>query len=209
MKYVLTALILSVIALLCSCASIEEALQPKVKDPTVAATDAAAISSKEWVGRFLKHEQANPTTVGLDAKQAAKGLRERYDGNMNDLRKMKEAYQLNPTDANLSRLKSALEMVLMDQALAQGYLGSTALPQRGQGAPFAPLMMIAPPGSQPTALDTIFERLGGLQAQIQAIEKSQAADRLAIGKLGYAVWSITNQTTVGSGTATNKEPPKP
>lgn len=208
MKYITMAGILAAIAIFTGCANLSEYLRPQT-DPTVASTDAAASSAKTWVDRFLKYEEANPQLVGMDARVAAEGLRKRFDGNLKDLQNIKTLYQQNQTDANRSRLMMALEAVMMDQSIAQGYLSGNTLPQRGQGAPYAPQIGFAPPNSQPTVLDNIFERLGGLQAEQASQRAELQMIRTNLGKLGRAVWSITNQTTEGNGVATNREPPVP
>lgn len=208
MKTILTSILLAIVGLLCGCANLPNFINPP-RDPTVASTDAALVGAPLWVTRFLKYEEANPELMGWDARAAAEGLRKRFAGNILNLKNAKTAYLDNRTDENASNLKRILESTLTDQNIAQGYLSGTILPQRGQGAPFAPQMGIAPPQGSPTAVDTLFERLGGLQERLSAIERNQAADRLAIGHLGKAFWSLTNQATVGNGTVTNKEPPHP
>lgn len=208
MKYIATSFLIAVIGLLCGCANLPDLINPQ-RDPVVVSTDAALVGAPLWVNRFLKYEEANPELMGMDARTAADGLRKRFEGNLTNLKNAKAAYGDNRTDSNQSYLRLALEAVLMDQALAQGYLSGTTLPQRHQGAPFAPPMGFAPPQAQPTVLDNIFERLGGLQAEQTSQRAELQMIRANLGKLSHAVWSITNQTTEGNGTVTNKEPPIP
>lgn len=215
MKYIALSFLIAVIAILAGCANLPDLINPP-RDSTVASTDAALVGAPLWVNRFLKYEEANPELMGMDARTAAEGLRKRFEGNLTNLKNAKAAYGDNRTDANQSYLRLALEQVLMDQAIAQGYLSGNTLPQRGQGAPFAPPMGIAPPGSPPTILDAVMERLDGIwreqasqRAELVSIREEQTTIRTNLSKVAFMVHSITNQTTEGNGTVTNKAPPLP
>lgn len=201
MKYILTALGIALIGLLCGCANLETFLRPP-NDPTLVATDATTQSAQTWVSQFLAYEQANPNVVGLDARTAARNLRERFDGDLKDLLNTKSLYLANPTDANRSRLLMALESVQTAQSIAQGYLGGRILPQHGLGAPFAPPLGSGPPPLPQIDLSGLYERFDKQDAKLNNLAST-------VARIGLMVHSITNQTTEGDGTVTNKPPPLP
>lgn len=201
MKTILT-LSLAIVGLLCGCARLGTMLLPE-QDPHVVSVDGTLKTAPNDIERFLSYVQNNQHIASMDSRVAAKGLKERYESNLLNLKNTRKLYLANRTDENKSLLLRAKESVDSDRGVASAHLDGYALPQR-QGAPFAPPMAIAPPGSPPTVLDNIFERLGGIQAE-QASQRAELISiRTNLSRVGHAVHSITNRP---DGTVTNAPAP--
>lgn len=173
------------------CARLGTMLQPEV-DPQIVATDGTLKGAPFDIQSFLNYVKANPHIVGMDTRQSAKGLTKRYESNLLNLKNTRKLYAANRSEENKSWLLRAKETVDRDRGEAVSQLNGNALPDRGQGAPFAPPIGIGPPQGPPTALDTILGRLDGIRAEQASIRAEQLATRAAIGALGKAVWSLTN-----------------
>lgn len=199
MKFILSSLILAIIGLLCGCASLGSLMQPR--DPNVVSAEASASSAEKWVSTFLQFVQANPQ-LGLAEKGAAENLERQFDPDLKNLHRTLDNYRKYPM-ANQGPLSDARQRVEAHEAVARRLMNGGEI--RGQGAPFAPPLVIGSPGSQPTALDSILERLDGIRGEQVSQRAELTIIRTNLGRLGHAVWSMTNKTTV----TTNAPPKKP
>jgi len=187
MKFILLSLTLAIIALLCGCANL---MQPR--DPNVVTAQATAGSAEQWVKIFQRFVAANPQ-LGLGEKGAAENLDRSFDNDLKNLYGTLALYKTSP-QANQQALRDAIALVAQHEQVAKYHLNGKDI--RGQGAPYAPSITfpsIASPGQQPTVLDNIYDRLGGIQAEQTSQRAVLTMIQTNLGKQGHAIWSITNQ----------------
>lgn len=152
------------LSVLTGCAQLGSMLQPEV-DPQLVATDSTLKAAPTDIESFLNYVKANPHIVGKDASVSAKGLTDRYQSNLLNLKNTRKLYAANRTDENLSLLKRAKESVDRDRNEAVSQLNGNTLPERGQGAPFAP-----PQGPVPPPTQTVVLNQGEIVNEIRALK---------------------------------------